>query len=385
MAQQKKKNKNKLKPGVVLGLKIALVVFVAIALIFFAARMLGGLTLTSAVESIKIAISNLGEGDGYPYSVPGSGVRKAYASGNRLFAFSDDRTVLLSSSAKELSTETIEYGAPKIDYKDSKAIVYDTDSGKLRIQNTSHVVSTHEVDNNITCAAIGEKGNFAVATLTSNNQTVFTAFNKSGEEEFTWNFGSSLVTDIDLSSDGKYAVVSVINSVNAKTNSAVFVLKFDSEDYVYCADYPTEVVVSVRYVRGHDIEIITDKKRAYIEDNSTPGAVFSFESDTLNCADYSDSGYSCTALLKYGSDSKSVLKLFNKDKHIRDIDVDSEIKDISLDGKNTAVLTDDKAILYDKKGEVKGEAPVDASSTDIVLSGKKAYVFTPIEIVCVEF
>ena len=58
----------------------------------------------------------------------------------------------------------------------------DTDSGKLRIQNTSKVVSEMKLDNKITCGAIGEKGNFAVSSITSNNQTFFTAYDKSGEE-----------------------------------------------------------------------------------------------------------------------------------------------------------------------------------------------------------
>ena len=100
----KKKKSTKLKPGVSMALKIALIVFIAITLIFFAARMLGGITLTSVVENIKISISNLGAGDGFPYSVEGTGVKKAYIHSDKLFTFADDRTLLLSSSAKELST-----------------------------------------------------------------------------------------------------------------------------------------------------------------------------------------------------------------------------------------------------------------------------------------
>ncbi len=386
MAQQKKRKKQKgLKPGVSLALKIALVVFIAITLIFFAARMLGGLTLTSVVEDIKIAVSNLGAGDGYPYSVPGSGIKKAFVDGNKLFAFSDDRTVLLSSSAKELSTETVEYGAPRIDYKEGKAIVYDTDSGKMRIQNTSHIVSELEVDNFVTCAAIGAKGNFAFCEMNSNNQTVLAVCNKSSEEIFTWNFGSAFVTDIDLSDDGKYAVVGTITSVNAETNSNVYVFRFDSEDYVMCIDYPLQTVVNVRYVKNHDFEVITDKKRAYVQDNSEADSEIPFEADMLN--DISDSGsdYTSIALLKFGSDSKSVLRSFDEGKLLYSVDVDSEIKDISVDGKNTAVLTDDKIVLFNKKGEIKGDIPVDASSYQIVLSGKKVYIFTPTEILCESF
>ncbi|MBQ8783877.1 MAG: hypothetical protein IJZ57_08945 [Clostridia bacterium] len=382
---QKKKKSQKLKPGVALALKIALIVFIAITLIFFAARMLGGITLTSVVENIKISISNLGAGDGYPYSVEGTGIKKAFVYSDKLFTFADDRTLLLSSSAKELSTETIEYGSPVIDFKDGKAVVYDTDSGKLRIQNTSKVVSTSELKNKITCAAIGEKGNFAVSCITGNNQTVFTAFNKSQEEIFTWNFASELVTCIDLSSDGKYAVVGTVKSENAETDSKVYVFKFDSEEYVSCFDFNQNVVISVRYVKSHDIEVITDKQRAYITDNSTKATEHSFESNTLHDISHIDSRYTAISMLKYGSDSNVVVDVYDRDEKIYSVDLGSSAKAVSVNERYMAVLTDSKITIYNKKGEIKAEMSADVSANDIVVSNKKVYMITPVEIICMPF
>lgn len=386
MAQSKKNKKApRLKPGVALALKIALIVFIAITLIFFAARMLGGITLTSVVENIKISISNLGSGDGYPYSVEGTGIKKIYVDSDKLFTFADDRTLLLSSSAKELSTETIEYGAPVIDYKDGKAVVYDTDSGKMRIQNTSKVVSEIQLDNKITCGAIGEKGNFAVSCVTSNNKTVFTAFNKSQEEIFTWNFADELVTCIDLSADGKYAVVGTVKSENAETDSKVYVFKFDSKDYVSCFDFKQSVVVSVRYVRSHDIEVITNKQRAYIADNTSKSTEFSFDSDTVHDISHIDSRYTAISTLKYGSDSSVTIDVYDRNEKIYSVDVGSSAKAVSVNERYMAVLTDSKVVIYNKKGEIKAEINADVSAGDIAVSNKKVYIVTPVEIVCESF
>lgn len=381
----KKKKASKLKPGVSLMLKIALVVFIAITLVFFAARMLGGITLTSVVENIKISISNLGAGDGYPYSVEGTGVKKAFVSSDKLFTFADDRTLLLSSSAKELSTEAVDYGAPMIDYKNGKAIVYDTDSGKLRIQNTSKVVSEMKLNNKITCGAIGDKGNFAVSSITSNNQTVFTAFNKSGEEIFKQNLGDELVTCIDLSDDGKYAVVGAIKSTNAETDSKVYVFRFDSEEYVFCFDFNRSVVMSVRYVKSHNIEVITDKSRVYITDNTTKEAEASFESNTLHDISHIDDRYTAISTLKYGSDSSVVVDVFDGDKKAYTIDVGSSAKAVSVNERYLAVLTDSKVTIYNKKGEVKAEMSADVSANDVIVSNKKVYIITPVEIICMKF
>lgn len=387
MSQPRKniKKKSKLKPGVSVALKIILIVFIAVTLIFFSARMLGGITLTSVVENIKISISNLGSGDGFPYRIEGSGIIKAFVDDSKLFTFADDRTMLLSSSAKELSTETIEYGSPAIDYKDGKAIVYDRDSGKYRIQNTSQIVEKAELDNTITCAAIGKKGNFAVSTVSSNNQTVFTAFDKSHEEVFTWNLSSEKVTSIDLSDDGKYAVVGTIYAENAQTNSKVYVFRFDSEEYVSCFEYPENVVVSVRYVKSHDIEIITDKQRSFVEDNTTKTADYKFDSNTLHDISSVDERYSAVSYLKYGSDSNVVIDVFDKDEKLYSVDLNKAAKSISCLGRYTGVLTDNEVIIYNKKGEVEKEITVDVSSVDIVVSNKKVFIITPIEIICETF
>lgn len=381
----KKKNATKLKPGVSMMLKISLIVFIAITLVFFAARMLGGITLTSVVENIRISISNLGSGDGYPYSVEGTGIKKAFVSADKLFAFADDRTLLLSSSAKELSTESIDYGAPMVDYKDGKAIVYDTDSGKLRIQNTSKVVSETKLNNKITCGAIGEKGNFAVSSITSNNQTFFTAFSKSGEEVFKWNFVDELVTCIDLSADGKFAVVGTIKSINAETDSRIYVFRFDSDEYVSCFDFNRSVVVSVRYVKSHDIEVITNKCRAYITDNSTQKAEMSFESNTLHDISHIDDRYTAISTLKYGSDSNVVVDVFNGEKKVYTIDVGSSAKAVSVNERYMAVLTDSKVTVYNKKGEIKAEMSADVSANDVIVSNKRVYIITPVEIICMKF
>ncbi len=381
----KKKNATKLKPGVSMALKIALIVFIAITLIFFAARMLGGITLTSVVENIKISISNLGAGDGYPYSVEGTGVKKAYIHSDKLFTFADDRTLLLSSSAKELSTESIDYGAPVIDFKDGKAIVYDTDSGKLRIQNTSKVVSEMKLDNKITCGAMGEKGNFAVSSITANNQTFFTAYDKSGEEIFKWKFADELVTCIDLSSDGKYAVVGAIKSADAETDSKVYVFRFDSKEYVSCFDFNRSVVVSVRYVKSHDIEVITEKGRTYIADNTTKASEADFGSNTLHDISHIDERYTAISTLKYGSDSSVMVDVFDGDKKIYTVDVGSSAKAVSVNERYMAVLTDSKVTIYNKKGEVKAEMSADVSASDVIVSNKKVYIITPVEIICMKF
>ena len=377
--------KFRLKPGAAAVLKIVFILFLAVTLIFIAARAIGGVTLTSVVSDIKTSVSSLGSGGGYPYKTDGTEVIKAYNDSSKLFLFSSDKTLLLSKSAKVLSEIPVEYGAPAVKYNSGKALIYDRDSGKYRLQNTSEIITLKETENTITAGAVGKKGNYALATYGSGIQSVLNVFNKSDEKVFTWNFASERVTDISLSDDGKYAAVGTIASLNAQTDSKVYVFRFDSKDYVSCIDYPDSVVVSVSYVSGSDIEVVTNKQRSFITDNNAKEQDDNFGSDILHRKSEPGSKISAVALKKYGSDSKSVLKAYKGAKLLFSTDIDNGIKSVSCSDKYVAVLSDKKVLIYNKKGEVKAEIPADISVNSIVINGKKVYMISSAEITCEKF
>ena len=377
--------KSRLKPGAAAVLKVLLIIFLAVTLIFIAARAIGGVTLTSVVSDIKTSVSSLGSGDGYPYKTDGAEVVKAYNDSSKLFLFSNDKTVLLSSSAKVLSEIPVEYGAPAVKYNSGKALVYDRDSGKYRLQNTSEIITQKEAENTITAGTVGKKGNYALATYGSGIQSVFSVFDKSDEQVFTWNFAAERVTDISLSDDGKYAAVGTILSSNAQTDSKVYVFRFDSKDYVSCIDYPDSIVVSVSYVSGNDIEVVTNKQRSFIADNTAKEQDDVFGSDVLHRKSEPGSKISAVALKKYGSDSKSVVKAYKGSKLLFSADIDNEIRSVSCSDKYVAVLSDKKVLIYNKKGDVKAEIPADISVNSIVINGKKVYLISSAEITCEKF
>lgn len=389
MANGKSKNGNKfferLKPGIKAVLKVLLVLLIAVSLVFIAARSIGGVTLNSITGNIKVVLSNIGSGDGYPYDTSGAQIASVYLDGSKVFAFSKGKTFLLSASAKELNEADIEYGKPAIKYKNGKAIVYDRDSGKFRVQNTSEIIAEKEMKKNITAAGIGKKGNCAVATGASGAQSQLTVFDKSQKEAFTWTFKDERVSDIDLSDDGKFAVVSTIVAENAQINSKVYVFRFDSKDYVACFDYDDNAVVSVQYVESHNICVISDKMRSFITDNTTRVSDDAFDSDVLHRRSDDDSVLNAVALLKYGSDSSSILKVYKDDELLFTQKVGSEIKDVSCSDKYVAVLTDSKVTVYNKKGELKAEFSADVSDSYVLVGRKRVYTVSPSAVSCNKF
>ncbi len=389
--KHKENNKNEKKfnikdAGTSAVLKIILILFLVVSIIFIGARTIGGVTLTSFMGDIKIFFSSLGWGSGYPCELTGSSAQQIYTDGKKVFVFSDDKTVLLSTTAKKLSEIPIEYGNPSIRYENGRACIFDRDSGKLKIQSTSQIITEKEAENKILTATIGKKGNYADVTALSSTKSKVTAYNKQSKEVFSWTFENEKVTDIDLSDDGKYAVVSTIWSKNAVINSKVYVFKFDSKDYVSCFDLNSSAVVNVRYDNAHNITVVSNTGRAYIKDNDTLCEVDGFESHILFKCSESKKKYSAVALKKYGGDNYGTVKIYKKDKLVFTADTTKEIKDVFCTEKYTAVLTTNRLLIYkNKNGKLAEALAVDAAITEVVIKNRTAYLMTPSSVSCQKF
>ncbi|MBQ7596092.1 MAG: hypothetical protein IJU45_05455 [Clostridia bacterium] len=375
MADKKRSGKKILSKSVQTALKIVLVVFIVISVVFIAARTIGGVTLKSLVSDIKTTVQNLGAGEGYPYRTSGAEIEKAYSDSANIFVFSKSKTLLLSPSAKNIAEVPIEYGRPGVSFKNGKAVVFDRDSGQYRLQSSSDIIFENTLkDCVISTAAISKNGTCAVAYTDENSQHRFKVFNKSQKVIFEWTFSSERVTSTDISDDNNYAVVSTVFAKNAVMNSKVYVFKFDGKDYVSCFDFNGCTVVNVSYNKNHDIAVISDKGRTYIEDNSSLCEQFEFNSDVLfKCTDNKNS-ISAVALRKYGGDTFGTVKVFRGKKYLCSIDTDKEIKGVSVYGSRICVLTSNEALLYNKKGEKISDFKLDSSYNDALLVGKKVYL-----------
>lgn len=382
----KKPKKKKMNPGMSAIFKILLIVFVSVAIIFIAARSIGGVTLTSVAGDIKVFFQSLGWGEGFPFKTTGEAPEQIFIDGSRIFVFSRDKTVLLSSSAKKISEVPIKYGNPAVDFKDGEALIYDRDSAKYRLQSTSETAEEREADGTVLAAALGKKGNYAAAVRNGSSVSTMKVFSKRNKQLFKYDFTGEKVTSIGLSDDGKYASVGTIFSKNAQINSKVYVFKFDSKDYISCFDFESSAVVSVEYDSSHNIEVIMNTGRRYIRDNQTLGNLCEFGSDILFKCSNGDDRYSAVALKKYGGDNFGTVKIFRGNKLSASVDVKKEIKDVYCTGSYTAVLTTNSVMIFKNgNGKLKKEIKADLSMDEIAVKGRRIYMMAPSEIDCVKF
>lgn len=380
-----KEVKNKKKKGG--KLKAVLTVFVAVAVVLLitvtGAQKLGNLTLTAMATDVKAYFMRFSAGDGYPYKLDSDKVKDIKINNSNLFLLLSDRTTVLTPTAKEIMPQEHKYSNPVMKLKGSKAIVYDLNSGRYRIQSGSQIIAEFEEPHNLMCAGIGKGGNYAVATYSDECQSVLTAYSKSRKKQFTYNFKSERVISISLSDNGKFIAVGAISADNGSIHSKLYIFNIGKSEVIKTFDYPSSMIVSVDYVSGNNICVICDNMRSYIRNNTARQNDIKFDSDTLHGYSSANNGAGALVLSRYGSPSLSSLTLYSSGNKAKfTVDFDNEAKWVSTDGKYTAVLFDNVIKTYNGKGKQIGEIYFDGEPVRVEVDSGKTYVLTSTGLNC---
>lgn len=363
-------------------LTVCLAVAVVILIVMTAAEKLGNMTIATFTSDVKAYFMSLGRGDGYPYSISADSVRNITVNKSNLTVLLDDKTTVLTSSAKEIMPKAHTYTEPVMKMKGSKMIVYDLGSGKFRVQNGAEILHEEKLETNIMAAAIGSKGNYAVAVYGENAQSALKVYSKNGKEKFSWNFTDERVIDLDLSPNGKYAAVAVVKAVNGEMSSRLYVFNLSKPDeYTACFDYTGTTLLRVNYIKGNNIVAVGDNLKSYIKNNTDRQDDLNFGSDKLSKYCVAQDGSSALVRSKYGSSSLSSLTFYtNGNKEKFTVDFDKEAKWVDTDGKYIAVLFDSEVRTYNKRGKQVGTIYFTGEPQRVTVDGGRTYVLTSVNI-----
>lgn len=381
MEKEVKKFKKKSKLSVFLTVIISVVIVLLIVII--GAQKLGNMTISAITSDVKTYFMQFGAGDGFPYNISSDSIKSIKINNSNLYLLSKNKTQVLTSTAKEIFESEHGFSSPVMKNNGSKIIVYDLDSGKYRVQTSSNIIIEDEADFNIMSAAIGRKGNYAIAAYCNDAQSLLTVYSSGQKKVFSHKFDTERIIDISLSDNGKYAAVAAVNAKSGSMYSTLYVFSFNSDEPVAVFDYPSTMLIKVNYVRGTDIITVGDNLRSYIKNNKTREDDISFDSDSIHNFVIAPNGVNAEILSRYGSSELSSLLVYsNKNKELARVDFENEVKAIDCDGKYIAVLFDSEVRTYDKNGKEKGTIFFNGTPINVAVDGKRTYVLTTAGLQC---
>lgn len=357
-------------------LKLLAVVFVVLLLIVLAAGQFGGVTFSTITDHIRTAVAGIGSGDGYPYRMNGIEIGDAGVTNSDLILVYDDTVKVLDSTAKEISNIPHTYDHPIMSCNSGRALVYDIGAKHFRVQSKTRTLYEKELDYIILTGAMGKDGTVAIASRTSDAQSMLTVYDSNEEEIFVWKCAKENIISCDVSDNGKLYAVSVLGVDNGSVYSKVYIFNKRDTEPKATFEYKDSAVSSVQFLSNETLFVFGNNicqviKGEKVKENidvsvNTPYKLY-----------ISDNNTAVVVLSKYSSTTQKIIKVYNKSgSELFTQEIDGLIKSVSTDGKYTAVLTDENVQIYNTKGKLTGSAVVNTDAEKVMVSGRNTYVYS---------
>ena len=357
-------------------LKLLAVVFVVLLLIVLAAGQFGGVTFSTITDHIRTAVAGIGSGDGYPYRMNGIEIADAGVTNSDLILVYDDTVKVLDSTAKEISNIPHTYDHPIMSCNSGRALIYDIGAKHFRVQSKTRTLYEKELDYIILTGAMGKDGTVAIASRTSDAQSMLTVYDSNEEEIFVWKCAKENIISCDVSDNGKLYAVSVLGVDNGSVYSKVYIFNKRDTEPKATFEYKDSAVSSVQFLSNETLFVFGNNicqviKGEKVKENidvsvNTPYKLY-----------ISDNNTAVLVLSKYSSTTQKIIKVYNKSgSELFTQEIDGLIKSISTDGKYTAVLTDENVQIYNTKGKLAGSAVVNTDTEKVMVSGRNTYVYS---------
>lgn len=372
---QAKKQKRITKAQKVRSFAVAfLAVVVVLSLLFVAARSLGNVTFSKAVDYISQSISNIKPGEGYPVELGAGNVLDMMSFGDAVAVLKDDSVLVLNSTAKELADYSHSYSKPVFSVNSGRILVTDRTTGRYFIADSSDILHESQLQSEVYCAVMGANGNYAFSCADSDSSSVLKVYNSKYESEFSFKCSKEYIIDISLSENGKYIATIAVGSDKATVYSKIFLIDIKEQKVINEFEFKGETLSRIFYSGKNSVVAVSNNAYYVIEKNSELNKT-SFDNNTVSSFLTDKDGNFSLVLSKYGSIDSCLIVVFDsKGKEKYSIDVPSSIDSISYNGSNISFVNSANILFsYNSNGKLIGKSQLENNTQKLALNGRYCY------------
>ncbi len=380
----RKRRKIGLSEKQLLIVKILSAIFVVLLLLFMAAEMLGIASVSQVSDSVRNFFATLTPGDGFPHKINSSSVRHMDVLNGNLFIVTDEKTISLDTTAKQVKGTQHTYSNPDLKINGGKAIVFNRNDNRYRVENRTETLfsgETPEEEKIITCA-IGSSGNIAIATLAESSTSKLTVLNRNyNEEVFVWNCAHDSIVAVSLSPNGKLVAVAVLGARDGEIYSKVSIFNFQYSTPVAEFEYPGTAMLDINFTTNDNVVVIGDNMTSFIK-NLEKEESLKYGTSVLSAYTFSEDGDTVLVLSEHGSTNSEALTCYNSSFSVDfEEKYTSNVKALYAADDKVAVLLDDRALVYRGNGNLHKEYEADVAAISIFNVGRNTYIYSIGEIV----
>jgi len=218
-----------------------------------------------------------------------------------LAMLTDTSYVVYNSKGGELTRRQHGFSSPIFKTAGKWTLIAEAGGSRLRIETRASTTTEMTLDNNIIGISMGENGNFALATDSSQGYTSeVVVYDRHKADIYHWYSSDLTVVDVALSTDGQSMVVAGIMAQGGAMKSSLLFFDFDKQDPVAQYTDTDLLLFSVRYFTDGTVAAVGDQALRIISEDGSIQQKQSYDDHNLIGYTVSDDTVS-VILHNYGS------------------------------------------------------------------------------------
>lgn len=251
-------------------------------------RLILGVTLLSALVVVGVAgfgllsdsefgsdfRAGIQKSTQFPVSLAGRTVQRMEAMNWDIAVMDESAVSVYDSKGTELQRMEHGYASPVLRTSGGRLLVYDQGGNRFKVGSESRELFSGESVSPIHAADVAADGTFAIATSSTKSAAEVKVYNEYGNEIFTWQ-STSMVVSLALSPDGRRAAVCSLSAENGAVITSLSLLDLQNPKLVFKEDFPEEFGY-VTMFGPSSILLITDQSVKSVGDTGRVREEFDF-------------------------------------------------------------------------------------------------------------
>ena len=339
-------------------------------------------TIGSSEQSPNNAANNevLQSGAGFPLSFSGGSIVDIEAVDSNVCVLTNEMLYCVSPSGKLKFSEVLNFSQPVIKTSGKYGIVFDRLSGKYMIISKSKVIySGNSLDSQqIITAQISNNGNYAIASRSSEAACVLTYYDKNGTEKFSWACMKDHIVSVDIASNKREIACAALSASEGEIETKVYLLDIYSNKTEWEYTVKGSAAVNISFVSSGRLGLLCNNANLVLDAGKDEPVVLNDKYTSTLLDSYTDeSGYRVTLTAKFGSFSGYELKCFAPGGSVAYVyETQNKITDIFCSGKKAYLLSGSQIICLNSFGKESKIIDIETAGLGITVASGRIFCYS---------
>lgn len=333
----------------------------------------GTLSPTVIAESTQSFFSGFGKSK-FPVDFSEGTMKTAVPVGSNIGILTDTSFLIYSQNGDQVAVRPHGINNPAAVSGGGKALIYDRGGTQFRVEARYSEPFSTNASYNITTAAMGSNGYFAIVTEAENYLSELTVYDNSYKNIFKWDSSKGHILTASISPDGSKLAAVVIGARNGNMFSDIYIFNLSSSKPSSITKYDGELFYSINFKDNNHIAAVGDDEAVFLYSSGKQISKYGYGGRELKCSSNLN-GPVVLVFNKSGTES-SVVSLDNGGNLLGNTDVAASEVSIISNGDGKTVIVSNGQILYTSDNcKDSGKISVSGAVMSVISMKNYAYVF----------